>query len=46
MAASGRPTTFTVDHVCAMMYGDSSGGSDLESDVEVRVICDVKIVTE
>lgn len=46
MAASGRSPTFTVDQVCAMVYGDSSDESDLVSDMEVRVTCDVKIVNE
>ena len=46
MAASGRSPTFTADQVCAMMYGDSSDESDIESDMEVRITIDVKIVNE
>ena len=38
--------TFTADQVCAMMYEDSSDESDVESDMEVRVTIDVKIVNE
>ena len=46
MAASGRSRTFIADQVCTMMYGDSSDESDTESDTEVRITIDVKIVNE
>ena len=46
MAASGRSRTFTADQVCAMMYGDSSDESDIDSDMEVRITIDVKIINE
>ena len=46
MATSGRSPTFTVDQVCAMIYGDSSDESDTESDMEVRVTILIKIINE